>query len=97
MDYEAMGRRVKKLRKAAGLTQEQLAEKSNLSPSFLGHIERGTRVASLQTLVAICKALDVEPSVLLQDSLTVAEDTSERAARKEEMRSLFKQALDALK
>lgn len=97
MDYEAMGRRIKKLRKKAGLTQEQLAEKSNLSPSFLGHIERGTRVASLQTLVSICRALDVEPSVLLQDSLTVAEDVTARTARKEEMRSLFKQALDVLK
>lgn len=97
MDYEAMGRRVKKLRKEAGLTQEQLAEKSDVSHSFLGHIERGTRVASLQTVVSICGALGVEPSELLQDSLTAVEDPAVRAARKEEMRSLLKLALDALK
>ena len=52
------------------MTQEQLAEKLQLSTSFLGHIERGTRKASLETLIALCNALDVSPNYLLARSLT---------------------------
>jgi len=51
MDYIDLGRRVKDLRRKQNLTQEALAEKLNMSASFLGHIERGTRIASLETLV----------------------------------------------
>lgn len=41
------------------LSQEQLAEMVGVSTSFIGHIERGTRVPSLDTVWRICKALDV--------------------------------------
>ena len=51
------------------LTQEQLAERAGISTSFLGHIERGTRKASLDTVIRLCNALKVSPSILLQDSL----------------------------
>ena len=54
MDYIDLGRRVKELRKKQHMTQEALAEKLDISTSFLGHIERGTRVASLETLVKLC-------------------------------------------
>ena len=40
MDYEGIGRRVRKLRKAMGLSQEQLAERMERSAAFVGHIER---------------------------------------------------------
>jgi transcriptional regulator with XRE-family HTH domain len=39
----------------------------------LGHIERGTRVASLETLVAICNTLNISPLYLLQASLQTGE------------------------
>ena len=67
--YEDLGRRIREQRKLARMTQEELAEKSEISNSFLGHIERGSRKASLDTLVKICNALKVSPNVLLQDSL----------------------------
>ena len=57
------------LRKKKGWSQEQLAEMAGISPSFLGHIERGTRVASVDTLVALCNALEVTPDYLLSASL----------------------------
>lgn len=41
-----------------------------MSASFLGHIERGTRVASLETLVKVCNVLDTNPDFLLAASLT---------------------------
>ena len=44
MDYIDLGRRVKELRRKQSLTQEALAEKLDISTSFLGHIERGTRI-----------------------------------------------------
>lgn len=69
VDYKDLGKRVKALRRQMHLTQEQLAEKLGLSASFLGHIERGTRAASLDTVVALCNALDVSPEYLLRASL----------------------------
>ena len=59
MDYEAMGARIRALRKRNGLTQAQLAEAVHISTSFMGHIERGTRIASLDTLVRLSQVLDV--------------------------------------
>ena len=65
MDYILMGERIRRYRLKMGLTQEQLAEQIDLSASFLGHIERGSRVASLDTLMRLCKALEITPNDLL--------------------------------
>ncbi len=69
MLYEDLGKRIKQQRLLAEMTQEKLAEKAGISLSFLGHIERGSRKASLDTFVKICNALGVSPSLLLQDTL----------------------------
>ncbi len=69
MNYKDLGARVKRLRRELNVTQEQLAEKVGISTSFLGHIERGTRVASLETFVALCNALNVSADDLLQGSI----------------------------
>lgn len=69
MLYEDFGRRVRQQRSALQMTQEKLSEKAGISLSFLGHIERGTRKASLDTVVRLCNAMGVSPSLLLQDSL----------------------------
>ncbi len=42
-----------------------LAEKCGISMSFLGHIERGSRIMSLETFVSICQALDTDADALL--------------------------------
>lgn len=64
MDYKELGKRVRKLRKELNLTQEQLAEKLGISVSFLGHIERGTRIASIDTLEKLWFALDTDANYL---------------------------------
>lgn len=69
MLYEDLGRRIKQQRLLAEMTQEKLAERAGISLSFLGHIERGSRKASMDTFVKICNALGVSPGILLQDSL----------------------------
>ena len=72
MDYAKLGMRVRQQRVLNRLTQEQLAEKTGVSSSFIGHIERGEKKASVETVVALCNAMDISPSVLLQDSLSDA-------------------------
>ncbi len=47
------GKRIAKLRKERGLTQEQLAEKLNISTSNLGKLERGLQGLSIDLLVEI--------------------------------------------
>lgn len=65
MDYVSLGRRIQAVRNQRRFTQEQLAEKAGISASFLGHIERGDRAASLDTLMELCSALSVTPNDLL--------------------------------
>ena len=67
MDYITFGRRVRHFRLQLHLTQEQLAERVGVSASFLGHIERGSRVASLETVMQLCAELGVTPNDLLEE------------------------------
>lgn len=75
INYSMLGEQVRRLRKKSGLSQEQLAEACDISTSFLGHIERGTRKMSLETLVVLAEALCVTPDTLLQGQLPVNEQT----------------------
>ena len=72
MDYRKLGIRVRQQRELNDLTQGELARKVGVSTSFIGHIERGEKKASVETVVALCNALEISPSVLLQDSLSDA-------------------------
>lgn len=59
IDYVALGERIRAERKRQGLTQEQLAELADISESFMGHIERGGRVLSVETLIKLANALNL--------------------------------------
>ncbi len=72
VDYEKMGKRIKYKRQTRNMNQEEIAKKVQISPSYYGNIERGSRVPSVDTLVAIANALEVGIDFLLADSLTVA-------------------------
>ena len=65
MNYALMGQRIKQARKEKRLTQIELAELAGVSASFLGHIERGSRIASIETLCSLCRALNVSSDYLL--------------------------------
>lgn len=65
LDYGKMGMRIRQVRKAKGWSQSELAEKCGISMSFLGHIERGTRIMSMETFVNICRALEAGADELL--------------------------------
>ena len=66
-DYVALGQRIRKARKEQGLTQEQLAEACDLSTAHIGHIERGTRALSIESLITISNMLNVSTDYLLLD------------------------------
>jgi transcriptional regulator with XRE-family HTH domain len=61
------GRAVKSLRLAHGLTQEALAEKTNLHVNSISFIERGINPPALDTICAIADALGVAASELLKE------------------------------
>lgn len=80
LDYKAIGVRIRRFRKAQGLTQQTLAELSDQEPSNVSHIERGATKLSLQTLVSIANALGVTADDLLCDSLTASKAAFDRSA-----------------
>ena len=59
MDYRVIGRRVRDRRSELGMTQSELAARIKVSASFVGHIERGEKIASLDTMMRLSKALEV--------------------------------------
>ncbi|MDL2289442.1 helix-turn-helix domain-containing protein [Clostridia bacterium OttesenSCG-928-F22] len=65
INYLQIGQTIKELRTNAGFTQEQMAEKCNISTSFLGHIERGSRKLSLETAIKIADCLNVSLDSLI--------------------------------
>jgi len=59
---EKLGVKVQKLRKEAGYTQEDLAEKLKISRTHMGHIEQGRRSPSIKLMEKIARALKVSIS-----------------------------------
>lgn len=59
MNYVALGQRIKEERHKLNLTQEDLAEDVDLTPAYIGQIERGERKVTLEKLVAIVNRLGV--------------------------------------
>lgn len=60
-----IGNAIKMCRTARQLSQSELAERAQLSVSYLSLLERGKRDPVLSTVVAIAKALDVPLSILV--------------------------------
>lgn len=76
MDYYKIGQRIRKIRKAHGLSQEELAEKVNISTTHMSHIETGNTKLSLPVLVDIAKALEVRTDDLLSDGAAATTGTA---------------------
>ena len=78
LDYKAIGKRVKIARIKADMKQEQLAERTNLSPTHISNVETGTTKVSLSAIVSIANALGVTADDLLCDSVIHANVQFER-------------------
>lgn len=69
MTAKLFGMRLRAARKARGLNIEQLAEKAGISGNYLGEIERGNKLPSLDTFMRLVNELDVSADYLLKDDL----------------------------
>ena len=76
MDYYKIGQRIRKIRKAHGLSQEELAERIDISTTHMSHIETGNTKLSLPVLVDIAAALEVRTDDLLSDTSVVANNSA---------------------
>ena len=63
---EIFGHNVRRVRKEAGLSQEELAYRSKLHRTYISSIERGERNVSVENIFAIADALKVPPGDLLK-------------------------------
>lgn len=60
MDYYEIGQKIRKFRRAQGLSQEQLAEQTGISVTHMSHIETGNTKLSLHVFVGLAKALGTD-------------------------------------
>lgn len=74
IDYHAVGRRIKELRKAAGKTQDDLAEALMVSVGYVSQVERGVTKASLETLCEIADYFCCDVIVLLTGTVSTQPD-----------------------
>lgn len=69
MEMETIGRNIKKYRIEKKLRQEDLAGKTNLSANYIGMVERGEKLPSLETFISILNALEISADMVLADVL----------------------------
>ncbi len=63
---KAIGDNIRRARRRAGLTQEQLAEAADLHPVYISQVERGTKAISVEALWKLSKALRAPLSTLVR-------------------------------
>ncbi|MBS0627905.1 MAG: helix-turn-helix transcriptional regulator [Verrucomicrobia bacterium] len=61
------GKRIREKRCVLGLTQEELAERADLHPTYVGSVERGERNIALENIIALAKALKSSPKDLMPE------------------------------
>ena len=74
------GQHIRYYRREKNLSQEQLAELCGLHPTYIGQLERGEKNASIETVIQLCKGLDITPSVLFENITTATDDTPAKQA-----------------
>lgn len=72
LNYKLIGKRLRAIRKRKGYTQEQLAERADISAQHCSGIETGGAKVSLPALIRLCNALEATPDEILLDSVPVA-------------------------
>jgi transcriptional regulator with XRE-family HTH domain len=79
IDLVEFGQRLRRIRRAQGLTQEQLAEAADLNPRTVQKIEAGQMDILLTTLIRLKTALGCNPEKLFEeDGAMIAHETPHR-------------------
>lgn len=66
-DLEIVGKTIRQLREAIGVSQEELAYRAGLHRTYIGGVERGERNLGVENLIRIARALEVSPTALLEN------------------------------
>ena len=74
IDYSVIGSRIKQARLAKNMTQEDLADKIDISVAFLSRVERGNSHINLKRLNQLCGLLDVSEGYLLNGASSSSEN-----------------------
>ena len=74
LDYSVIGSRIKQARLAKNMTQEDLADKIDISVAFLSRVERGNSHVNLKRLNQLCNLLDVSEGYLLNGASSSSEN-----------------------
>lgn len=69
MKLDTIGKNIRKFREIKKLRQEDLAEKTDLTTNYIGMIERGEKIPSLETFINILNSLSVSADMVLSDVL----------------------------
>lgn len=69
MKLDTIGKNIRKFREIKKLRQEDLAEKTDLTINYIGMIERGEKIPSLETFINILNSLGVSADMVLSDVL----------------------------
>ena len=64
-DYTLIGKRIAKRRKALNLTQEQVSEMAEITPSYMSNIECAKSIPSTEVIMRLAAALDTTPDEFL--------------------------------
>ena len=70
MDKSALGHKLREARQAKGYTQHALAKMANIGDVYLGEIERGLKMPSLNIFIKLIEALDISADYILRDELS---------------------------
>ena len=62
---QEIGAKIRYLRLKRGMSQETVALNCDMNPAFLGHVERGMRCPTVNTLQRICNGLDITLTELI--------------------------------
>lgn len=69
MKLDTIGKNIRKFREIKKLRQEDLAEKTDLTTNYIGMIERGEKIPSLEAFINILNSLGVSADMVLSDVL----------------------------
>ena len=82
INFELISKRIKETRVAKGLTQEYLANASDVNVSHISNIENNRVKISLPTLVNVCNALDVTVDYILASEYTTSSSLDNEVIKK---------------
>ena len=89
----ALGKRIRELRRKRGFTQAKLAELADLSNNYIGYLERGTQSPSIDTMERLSKALGVK----LKEFFVFPEDVEYKPLHEDKKEEILNRLIGCLK